>query len=109
MSELKPCPNPECVTLLVPRFKDMRHKGGLCWLECGSFDCNTGGPTGDTLEEATRLWNLLPRITLAQVAVAMEGLANADAEQLQTQLADAWDDGANHIHYDNPHRKPVTP
>ncbi len=55
MSELKPCPNPECTHEIAPRA--MRYDG--CWVYCES--CDTTGPNGFDEDGATRLWNILPR------------------------------------------------
>ena len=61
MSELKPCPNPECTN---PRWTEYLPNDG--WVEC---ECGVTGPSpseekigrrGDVRKEAVRLWNLLP-------------------------------------------------
>jgi hypothetical protein len=59
-TELKPCPHPRCGvesgTDEGPLLR--RLTGGLAWVECG---CLMRGPTGEDDEEATELWNELPR------------------------------------------------
>lgn len=59
MSDLKPCPNPECGHP-EPVINGYGQAG---WeVECGSRSCGMAGPVGNTNDEAIRLWNLLPRV-----------------------------------------------
>jgi len=56
MSELKPCPNPECCGIQI-ELMGTGHPNS--WVEC--MRCHVTGPVKSDSCEAIRLWNLLPR------------------------------------------------
>ena len=56
MSELKPCPNPECRR--IPSHEGFASGGPLFQMTC---DCGTCGPWADSIATATAAWNALPR------------------------------------------------
>jgi len=59
MSELKPCPNPECSADDSIDIQ-IEHSPYNDWYTC--FICGVQGPFGEGYKEAMRLWNLLPRL-----------------------------------------------